>query len=444
MKPNPLLAAVLGASLLVSDVQAQPQSREQKVRGDREKLLGLDDWYYNDLEAAKTEARRTGRPLLVILRCIPCEACEGFDARVLDRDPVIQREMARYVCVRIVKANSLDLAQFQFDYDLSFAAFLMHPDGTVYGRFGTRSAAGADQSEKDISLEGFRQALARGLELHRGYPANQELFADKTGPRPRFAIPQDYPALQGRTAELDYEGNVVQSCIHCHQIRDSALELYRAERKPAPERVLHPWPMPQVVGLTLDPRAMARVSEVQSGSAAAQAGFQPGDEIVSLAGQPLISIADVQWVLHNADSPATLSAQVRRAGRAVHLALELDAGWRARSDISWRPTSWNLRRIATGGLRLRSLPDADRHRLRLGADEMALLVDHVGQYGEHAQAKKAGFRKQDVLVAFDGRTDLMSETDLFAHVMQHRMPGERVNVTVVRDGRRVTLALQVK
>ena len=36
-------------------------------------------------------------------------------------------------------AYGLDLSLFQFDYDQSFAAFLMNADKPIYGRFGTRS-----------------------------------------------------------------------------------------------------------------------------------------------------------------------------------------------------------------------------------------------------------------------------------------------------------------
>jgi hypothetical protein len=39
--------------------------------------------------------------------------------------------------VRVINANSLDLAKFQFDYDLSFSTIFFNADGTVYGRFGS-------------------------------------------------------------------------------------------------------------------------------------------------------------------------------------------------------------------------------------------------------------------------------------------------------------------
>ena len=49
----------------------------QDVRGKADLRRQLDDieltgtWYYEDLPGAREEARRTGKPLLVVLRCPP-------------------------------------------------------------------------------------------------------------------------------------------------------------------------------------------------------------------------------------------------------------------------------------------------------------------------------------------------------------------------------------
>ena len=51
--------------------------------------------------------------------------------------------------------------------------------------------------------------------------------------------------------------------------------------------------------MKLDPLAAAQVETVTPGSAAETAGFRAGDRLLTLAGQPLLSIADVQWVLHS-------------------------------------------------------------------------------------------------------------------------------------------------
>jgi len=38
--------------------------------------------------------------------------------------------------------KNIDLAQFQFDYDLTWAVIFLNVDGTVYGRYGSRSVEG--------------------------------------------------------------------------------------------------------------------------------------------------------------------------------------------------------------------------------------------------------------------------------------------------------------
>src|SRR5262249_16284444 len=155
------------------------------------------------------------------------------------------------------------------------------------------------------------------------------------------------------TATLDYEGKLVQSCIHCHQVRDAEFRFFRDDHRTIPDATLYAWPMPDVVGLSLDPREKAKVASVTPGSAADTAAFKGGDEMLSCEGQPLLSIADVQWVLHNAADSATLHAHVNRGNRKVNLTLKLDQGWRRKTDFGWRTTTWDLRRMATGGLVLK-------------------------------------------------------------------------------------------
>ncbi len=50
---------------------AQGQDRATKVLKDREQVLEQGSWVYNDLAAGIAEAKKTGKPLLVVLRCIP-------------------------------------------------------------------------------------------------------------------------------------------------------------------------------------------------------------------------------------------------------------------------------------------------------------------------------------------------------------------------------------
>src|SRR5437870_12924545 len=103
--------------------------------------------------------------------------------------------MNKFVCVRLVQANALDLALFQFDYDLTFAVFLLNADKTIYGRFGSRSDR--KDAAKDISMEGFRRALTAAQDLHKRYPANKALLAGKQPSPTRFKTTEHFTSLAG-------------------------------------------------------------------------------------------------------------------------------------------------------------------------------------------------------------------------------------------------------
>ncbi len=213
-----------------------------------------------------------------------------------------------------------------------------------------------------------------------------------------------------------------------------------------PDKLLFPYPHPKALGLVMDPKEKATVKQVAAGSRAQQDGFQAGDEIVSLAGQPLLSLADIQWVLHHAPAEGKLMAVVRRKGQSGEPAerqLTLEKGWRQRDNLSWRATSWSLRRMTTGGLLLEDVAEEARRKADLPADTLALRVRHVGQYGPHALAKQAGFRVGDIIVSVDRRDDPMRETDLFAYLLRKKT-SDQVPFTVLREGKRLELTLRMQ
>jgi S1-C subfamily serine protease len=100
--------------------------------------------------------------------------------------------------------------------------------------------------------------------------------------------------------------------------------------------------------------------------------------------------------------------------------------------------------MVTGGLRLEALPPEERARQGLADGSMALRVQHVGQYGAHAAAKSAGFRQGDVIVEFDGRSDLLTESAVLSYGAAERRPGDRIAVTILRAGERRTLELPMQ
>src|SRR5690606_6502770 len=153
--------------------------------------------------------------------------------------------------------------------------------------------------------------------------------------------PLEMPTLAGKyQRDLDWEGKVVQSCVHCHQVGDALRVSFRKEKQPIPEQWIYPFPMPESIGLSLAADKPARVEAVTPGSVADKAGFKAGDDLLTFAGQALVSAADVSWALHRAPAAGQLKATARRGNRSIPLDVTLPADWRKGSDISRRVGTW--------------------------------------------------------------------------------------------------------
>jgi hypothetical protein len=356
-----------------------------------------------------------------------------MDGQLARSEAELKGLLGSFVCVRMVQANGLDLSLFRFDPNLTWAVHFVNADRAVYGRYGTRADKGAVTR---ISTAGLRRAMEGALELHAGYPGNRAALAAKTAPAPavgRFL--KDYPpTLQPATAS--------KSCMHCHEIQDAEQRAAREGGKPLPDELLWSWPLPDWLGLSLDPSERATVKTVSAGSAAAAAGFREGDRIVALEGQPVISIADVQWALQHAKEPGVVTAEVERDGARRSIGLPLAKGWRRAGDFSWR--FFVHEAFYTGNLRVKALPVAEKGPLGIGEQGMALQVTRVGwPVGPPAEAKKAGFQVGDVLIEVDGRSAAWTESDFVAYAAQEKKMGEVLGITVLRGGRRMSLKLPV-
>ena len=74
MMKTKYLSSILLASLLIAISQARfSQTKLLDVLQD-ENAQGPDFWIYNNIDAARAEAKRTNKPLFVTFRCVPCNA----------------------------------------------------------------------------------------------------------------------------------------------------------------------------------------------------------------------------------------------------------------------------------------------------------------------------------------------------------------------------------
>ena len=197
--------------------------------------------------------------------------------------------------------------------------------------------------------------------------------------------------------------------------------------------------------MIIDPSEVNLLKEVTDGSIADKAGLEAGDKVFALNGQAILSIADIQWVLHHADKTDTLEAIVERGDEKLKRTIELPEGWRQQDDLSWRVSSWPMRGMMLGGLVVEEATPEQRAAARItDPEKMALRVRFVGRYGKHALAKKTGFQVDDILIGYDGHDDLLRETDLLAYAAKNCMPGEKVEIKFIRGTKPMSLTLPMQ
>jgi serine protease Do len=323
--------------------------------------------------------------------------------------------------VRIVKANGLDLDLFQFDYDQTWCAMFLNADRTIYGRYGTRASV-RNNAATHISIAGFKKAAERALETHRAYPANKQALLGHAGPKAVFATVEQNPAR--------FKGS---QCIHCHEAHDGLLR-YKWLHKQLGALDLWVYPLPERIGLRMDPEDCLVVKKVTPDSPAARAALAPGDRLVKLNGLPLLSQADIQWALHRAAVVTRLAVELQRGGATIERTVELSGNWKE-GDLSWRESSWYGLRNA---LHLATLTASERKQRGLAADTMAFQVKNM--YGSGPDPlRKAGLKVGDIILAVDGRSDLVSETQFLVHLRLSYPPGSRLNLTLLRGERQLNL-----
>jgi hypothetical protein len=366
-----------------------------------------------------------------------------MDRQVAGReDAALALLMEKFVCVRIVQAWGMDLSLFQFDQELTWAVFFMNADKTIYGRYGSRSEH--KDTTNAISLEGFTKAAEAALKFHAGYPGNKKDFEGKRGPAPTWPVPEAIPDLKGRP-NIRLADGTRGGCVHCHQAHDGEVWSLRASKQPLPDRIIWPYPMPNRLGLGLDPKERATVSSVDPGSPAQKGGFKVGDAIAKFGGQPILSIADVQWVLQNAKEPCAIDAEVERAGKTVKATLALETGWRRKDDFTWRVIVWSMRHRLLGTQPLETLTPEDRAKQGIAAGALGLRIkgfppNWAKDRNLEGQQK---FQKDDVILDVDARKELVSESDLLGYLIQNKKPGESAEFTVLRGGKPLKVTLTI-
>lgn len=316
--------------------------------------------------------------------------------------------------------RGVDTSIFQFDFDLTWCAFFLNADATIYGRYGSRK----DSGDSQFTVGGLKTAMTRALAVHKGYPANRNALLPKNGKDYSWKLPELSPSLaqQFRTPQ-----DFPKACIHCHHVWRGVRRSMWMDKKPTPESLLYVYPMPETIGMTIDVEDGVTVKTVEAGTAAAKGGVLAGDVIEAVNGQPILSVADIQWILQNSPDVATLKVEVTRGSEKKSLTLSLSGPWRRKAEFDWRTSTGDLR------LGMVMIPMSDDERKQAGLKAGGLKVKSAYQKGP---ATAAGFLKDDLLIAVNGQPMGATESEFLASIRTKFMPGTKLKFAVVRGGRR--------
>lgn len=340
------------------------------------------------------------------------------------QDEDIARLAEHFVCVRIQAMNGVNIELFRFDYDLTWMAFFMNADETIYARYGGRED---DHAESHLNKESLVRVMQAVLTLHRQRGAAKP---GEPGAKPK-RTPEDLPVMKEIIPRRPH------GCIHCHDVKGAQLIQARRDKLLRKEMVFQ-YPPPSTLGMEMDPVDQRLIRRVLANSAAERAGVRAGDVILEVNRQPVLTFGDISYQLSQAGDPGRVPLTVQRNGVELpEITVELPPGWKRSRDPSWRET---LHLVGPGAGFWGSKLTAEQKR-KLGLAESALAIQVQAVFGPHAQ--QAGIRNGDVVIELDGLRHDMSIRQLHAHLHLNRDWGETVSVTVLRAGRSVPLKLRL-
>ena len=439
--PCMLALATAGLAIASSRPAATVQDGRGASDGDPpwEEILGpaRGEWpereeqvvWRTDLAEALREAREEDRPLFVTARCLPCQQCAAFDQDVLEGGDELSPLLARFVTLRLTRAEDLDLRLLQVegyqDLDLSWWAHVLSPDGRTYAIFGGRDEV-SDTTRVSVP------ALARTLERVLDHHADPRRAAwDVDGAAPDLSAPVQTPEdLPGYAAwRARSPDAAAQSCLHCHQVaeilREPALDDGTFDKR----RDVQVWPLPENVGIVLDRDDGLLVTEVLPESPAARTGLEAGDRLGAAGDRRLFGQADLRGVLHRLPMRATeLRLVWSRGEQILEGTLELEPGWRA-TVLDWRMS------ISQGNIGPSpGFPFPLRGPREGVAKGRMSVTPFFGKDAARSTAFAAGLRPHHVIVAVNGESpDLFGRSFLVWFRLEHEH-GQEVTLSVLDRG----------
>lgn len=321
--------------------------------------------------------------------------------------------------------NGINLRRFEFDYDTTWNSFFLDEKLNVYSRYGGRDhGEPEDRLSKKSLLHTMHEVLAAHAARKKKRNANGLPLTQPIEPG-RF-VPRDIPLLRKSH----------QGCVHCHQVREYQLLQWNHDGV-FNRRKLFNWPLPENIGIQFNRDHGHEIKSVERGSAASQAGLAKGDVVVGVNNVPIRSEYDVRWALGKADDKP-LSITLRRpsaSGETVILKKSVHPAkhWRE-TDLGWRKSLRSLPMMF--GFRGYALTRSQRKSAGLTESQLAVRIVSAQDVG---LARNLGLKRKDTIIALGKTSQHRTLEQLKSDIIRIFRPGDVVKLTVLRDGKKLSL-----
>jgi serine protease Do len=316
--------------------------------------------------------------------------------------------------------DSVDIGLFEYDRNNAVYFFMLNADEQIYLRYGGRDSQSADTY---LNLSSLELAAKQGLELHRQY----EQGSLKKVERPKPLFPREIPLLVERTFARN-------QCVECHLIGD--FQNLQREQEGKLDKLTNLYRSPDIktLGIFLDVPKGLLVKEVRGPAEAA--GMKPGDTIAKLNGTPVWSFGDLQYYYDKVNRAAEkVQIAVDRGGESADLTLSLPQRWWW-TDLRFRQSSVEPRLYFED----RPISEAEKVKLGLQPNGFASEVKFVAEFAKLMKTHE--LKVGDIVFGVDGvETDEIANTaELFMKI--RKTAGDSVTLDVLRDGKRIKMALK--
>lgn len=324
----------------------------------------------------------------------------------------------QFIRVRLLRITGVDLNHYEFDWDLTWAAFFINGQEKILGRFGGRDPKGPDTRN---SLAGLRYAMQSVLAEHRKDPGAQ---------------PEGKRLAPKRIEDVPIAKRVKNGCIHCHQAKE-LMRMQAIEDGVWQKDSVFTYPLPENIGITLERDRGDRIQAVIANSLADKAGVKAGDRVVFVDGRPIHSFADFQYALHKSPWAGSLTVAHERDGQVRQAKMDLPKDWK-RTNITWRPSLLDLLPSLT--VYGDDLTAAEKKAAGLSEKRLAFRQDKQ----VHSEAKAMGVESGDIIVGVNGLSLELTVDEFLAYMRRNFLVGDRVVLNVLRSGRSVDLPIVLK